>query len=98
MDGLYLYDENDTKMWFFNFRSSKISLRLNPPKVTVLTVQQKGNDFIHVKIPHLIAKLTYCIRAIIFTELMKREGQEFKLKDDLDGLHEYMPSLSKSLI
>ena len=38
MDGLYLCGENDTKMWFFNFRSSKICLRLNPPKVTVLTV------------------------------------------------------------
>ena len=39
MDGLYLCGENDTKMWFFNFRSSKICLRLNPPKVTVLTVK-----------------------------------------------------------
>src|SRR5436189_4091799 len=27
-------------MWFFNFRSSKTRLRLNPPKVTVLTVNQ----------------------------------------------------------
>ena len=35
---LYLCGENDAKTRIFNFRSSKISLRLSPPKVTVLTV------------------------------------------------------------
>src|SRR5438552_13400539 len=38
MDRLYLRGENDAKTRIFNFRLSKISLRWNPPKVTVLTV------------------------------------------------------------
>ena len=45
MDRLYLRGENEAKTRIFNFRLSKISLRWNPPKVMVLTV----NDWVAVK-------------------------------------------------
>ena len=63
----------------------------------VVCLRNEGNDFIHVRdITPLIAKLTYCIRATVFTELMKRESQELRLEDDLDGLQVYVKDLVQS--
>src|SRR5579859_7209080 len=63
----------------------------------VACLRNGGNGFIHVRdITPLIAKLLYCIRATVFTELMKREGQELNLKDDLDGLQIYVKDLVQS--
>ena len=63
----------------------------------VVCLREEGNGFIHVKdITPLIAKLMYCIRATVFTELMKREGQELRLEDGLDGLQIYVKDLIQS--
>ena len=63
----------------------------------VVCLRDQGKGFIHVReITPLIAKLTYCIRATVFMELMKREGQELRLEDDLDGLQIYVKDLIQS--
>ena len=63
----------------------------------VICLRREGNGFIHVReIPPLIAKLTYCIRATVFTELLRREGQELRLEDNLDGLQVYVKDLIQS--
>ena len=63
----------------------------------VVCLRHEGNGFIHVRdITPLIAKLMYCIRATVFTELMKREGQELRLENDLDGLQMYVKDLIQS--
>ena len=63
----------------------------------VVCLREEGNGFIHVReITPLIAKLMYCIRATVFTELMKRKGQELRLDDGLDGLKIYVTDLIQS--
>ena len=63
----------------------------------VACLRDEGNGFIHIKdITPLIAKLIYCIRATVFTELMRREGQELRLEDGLDGLQIYVKDLIQS--
>ena len=63
----------------------------------VACLRDQGKGFIHVReITPLIAKLTYCIRATVFMELMKREGQELRLEDDMDGLQIYVKDLIQS--
>ena len=60
-------------------------------------LRKEGKGFIHVRdITPLIAKLMYCIRATIFTELMKREGSELNLDKDLDGLQVFVKDLIQS--
>jgi hypothetical protein len=63
----------------------------------VACLRKEGKGFIHVRdITPLIAKLMYCIRASVFTELIKREGQELRLEDELDGLQRYVKDLVQS--
>src|SRR5436190_21440327 len=62
MDRLYLRGENDAKTRIFNFRLSKISLRWNPPKVTVLTVNTLADFLIQgSSIQGFIDPLASCI-------------------------------------
>jgi len=57
----------------------------------VACLRQEGNGFIPVHdITPLIAKLMYSIRATVYMELMKREGTELQLENDLDGLQVYV--------
>jgi len=57
----------------------------------VVCLRREGNGFIPVHdITPLIAKLMYSIRATVYMELMKREGTELQLENDLDGLQVYV--------
>jgi hypothetical protein len=63
----------------------------------VACLRDRGNGFIHVRdITPLIAKLTYSIRATVFMELLKRDPEELRLGDDLDGLQIYVKDLIQS--
>ena len=53
----------------------------------VLCMRKEGRGFINVReITPLIAKLSYCVRAITFTELLKREMPHLRPESRLDGL------------
>jgi hypothetical protein len=63
----------------------------------VACLRKEGTGFISVRsIPPLIARLMYCIRATVYMELLKREGNEMDLERDLDGLQVYVKSLVQS--
>src|SRR6266516_1786294 len=63
----------------------------------VVCLRKEGNGFIPVRdIPPMIAKLMYGIRATIYMELIRRQGTELYLENDLDGLQIYVKELVQS--
>jgi hypothetical protein len=68
--------------------------------LVVLCLRKGGEGFINVRdMTPLIAKLLYCVRATVFTELIKRnerDGGEIRIDKDLDGLGVYVRDLVQS--
>jgi hypothetical protein len=66
----------------------------------ILYLRKEGEGFINVRdMTLLIAKLLYCVRAMVFMELIKRnEGDRVgvRLDKDLDGLGIYVRDLVQS--
>jgi hypothetical protein len=64
--------------------------------LVVSCLTSDGDGFINVRnVTPLIAKLMYCIRATMFMELMRREG-EIRLDEGLDGLQVYVKDMMQS--
>jgi hypothetical protein len=62
--------------------------------LVVRCIRKQGDGFINVReITPLIAKLEYGIRATVFTELLKRDGQEKKLEKHLEELQIYVKDM-----
>jgi len=62
--------------------------------LVVRCIRKQGDGFINVRdITPLIAKLEYCIRTTIFTELLKRDRQEKKLEKHLEELQIYVKDM-----
>ena len=65
--------------------------------LVVRCLRKGGDGFINVRdITPLIAKLEYCIRGTVFTELFKRTGQEEKLEEYLEELQIYVKDMVQS--
>jgi hypothetical protein len=68
--------------------------------LVVLCLRKGGEGFINVRdMTPLVAKLLYCVRATVFTELIKRnerDGGEIRIDKDLDGLGVYVRDLVQS--